>query len=90
MARYITVPIVFGALIGDAERHAVRHDGDPVDGVRTRQEQAEDGMPTFMVGNPRAFLHAHDQRACRTKHQRFERVQDVLLTDRLFVATSSQ
>ena len=83
----VAVPVVLGTLVGHSECHAVRHDGDAVDRVRSRQEQAEDRVATLVIRNPCAFLDTHHQRARRTEDECFERIQHILVMDRLLIAT---
>ena len=76
----VAVPIVLRSLVGDAQRHAVRHDRHPVDRVGARQRASPRmRVPALVVGDARALLDAHHQRPRRTEHQRLERVQEVLL-----------
>ena len=78
--------VVFGPLIGDAERLPAGHDGHAIDGVRARHQQPENGVPALVICDALALVRAHDQLARGAEHEFLERVHEVSMPNVILVA----
>ena len=63
------VPVIDGQLLGDAQRHAARDDGDLVDRVRPGRQPGDQRVAGFVVGRVAAFGDAQDHAAPLRAHQ---------------------
>ena len=68
----------------------MRHDRHPINRIRSRQQQAEDGVPALVVGNASPLLDAHHQCPRRTQDECLERIEHIFVVDRLLVTSGCQ
>src|SRR5215213_5938704 len=86
----VVVAVVLGALVGDAQGLSPRHDRHPVDRVRPRHDEAEDGVTALVVGDSLPLLGANQQRALGAEHDLLQSIQEVLLGDFLLLTARRQ
>src|SRR5215211_4068322 len=86
----VVVSVVLGALVGDAQGLPPWHDRHPVDGVRPRHDESQDGVTALMVGDPLPLIWAHQQRALGAEHDLLQSIQEVLLAHLVLLAPGRQ
>src|ERR671916_3441121 len=86
----VIVAVLLGALVGDAQGLPPRHDRHPVDGVRPRHDEAQDGVAALVVSDALPLVWAHHQRALGAERDLLQSVQEVLLGDLVLLTTRRQ
>src|SRR5918992_4438328 len=86
----VVIAVLLGALVGDAQGLPPRHDRHPVDGVRPRHDEAQDGVTALVVGDSLPLLWAHQQRALWAENDLLQGIQEVLLANLLLLTARRQ